>query len=654
MKPFISLCMIVKNEEKVIGRCLSSVAHLVDEVIIVDTGSIDKTKQVVSNFTSKVYDFTWVNDFSAARNFAASKASGEWILVLDADEYIDEENFEDFKAELKRDNGIYDAYTAKILNFTGNFGENLLQNHHDRVYKNNAGIIYYRKIHEQFKNINNEELHMKNSPLLIFHSGYLNYTVGEKKKSERNKELLDKEISSGANKAFDYFNYGNEYYSMGDFEKALDTYLKAYRLKNDFRLSWVSTTLIQIIICLINLKKYNNALDVIGDAEKIYTNSPEFPYLKGEIFLLRGQVEDAKNIFQHILENNKNYFHIILRPDLKEQMPHIKLGEIYLYEEDYQKAIYHYSSVLNMNKYNEESINKVIYILDKFHSSEEISNFAIYKNLVNDKNIKAYIKACLNIGNPNLALKLIDDYREENELLYKIILLKSLCINKEGSLENLEDVLEYSVLQELMRLKWVNLVDLFLLKEFFNDNSLVTKLMKNLEEDRDFNTLIMLLNKQEFDGYDINLENLLIFTLRTLIHYKQSHFSRLLLDQVVKLNKVYLPKVAALLFSHGYKIEALQLYEAADWNDFAEQDFINIIKSLIQSNNIKNALEIAYYSISIYEKNFNFYSLILENTMDENLFVKTLNRARELFQDSPYLDRQNSLFLGSIERVDKD
>jgi len=103
MKPFISLCMIVKNEEKVIERCLSSVAHLVDEVVIVDTGSIDNTKEIITRYTSNIYDFEWINDFSAARNFAASKATGEWILVLDADEYIDEENFKIFSLPKKRD-----------------------------------------------------------------------------------------------------------------------------------------------------------------------------------------------------------------------------------------------------------------------------------------------------------------------------------------------------------------------------------------------------------------------------------------------------------------------------------------------------------------------------------------------------------------------
>jgi len=157
--------MIVKNEEKVIERCLSSVSHLVDEVVVVDTGSTDRTKELVLRYTSRVYDFDWINDFSAARNYAASKALGKWILVLDADEYIDEENFKEFILKLKEDNDRNDSYYATILNFTGDFGESLVQNFHDRVYKNNGEISYKRKIHEQFKSIMDKPLKYKKSNL---------------------------------------------------------------------------------------------------------------------------------------------------------------------------------------------------------------------------------------------------------------------------------------------------------------------------------------------------------------------------------------------------------------------------------------------------------------------------------------------------------
>ncbi len=93
----ISLCMIVKNEEKILARCLDSVADLCDEVIIVDTGSTDRTKEIAGRYTDQIYDFEWIDDFSAARNYAFSRATREYIYSADADEVLDEENRQRFR-----------------------------------------------------------------------------------------------------------------------------------------------------------------------------------------------------------------------------------------------------------------------------------------------------------------------------------------------------------------------------------------------------------------------------------------------------------------------------------------------------------------------------------------------------------------------------
>ncbi len=94
----ISLCMIVKNEEEVLARCLESVQPLVDELIVADTGSDDGTLTIARNYTDLIYQIPWEDDFAKARNFAFSKATGDYIMWLDADDYISPENAKRFHA----------------------------------------------------------------------------------------------------------------------------------------------------------------------------------------------------------------------------------------------------------------------------------------------------------------------------------------------------------------------------------------------------------------------------------------------------------------------------------------------------------------------------------------------------------------------------
>ena len=95
--PTISVCMIVKNEEKRLAACLESLLPIADEIIIADTGSTDGTKELARRYTDKIYDFKWIDDFAAARNFVFGKAKMDYIYTADADEVIDEKNIELFK-----------------------------------------------------------------------------------------------------------------------------------------------------------------------------------------------------------------------------------------------------------------------------------------------------------------------------------------------------------------------------------------------------------------------------------------------------------------------------------------------------------------------------------------------------------------------------
>ena len=84
----MSLCMIVRQEEKALARCLEGIADAVEEIVIVDMGSTDRTKEIARQFTDKIYDFPWMDDFAAARNFAFSKGTGEYLLWMDAEDIL--------------------------------------------------------------------------------------------------------------------------------------------------------------------------------------------------------------------------------------------------------------------------------------------------------------------------------------------------------------------------------------------------------------------------------------------------------------------------------------------------------------------------------------------------------------------------------------
>ncbi len=146
----VSLCMIVKNEERILARCLDSIADLMDEIIIVDTGSTDATKQIAAGYTDKIYDFTWIGDFSAARNFAFSKAGMEYIYSADADEVLDEKNREAFrllKETLLPEIDIVQMYYANQLSHGTiyNFDKEL----RPKLFKRLRSFQWQGAIHEQ-------------------------------------------------------------------------------------------------------------------------------------------------------------------------------------------------------------------------------------------------------------------------------------------------------------------------------------------------------------------------------------------------------------------------------------------------------------------------------------------------------------------------
>lgn len=145
----ISVCLIVKNEERVLERCLNSLIRIADEIVVVDTGSTDNTIAIAKKFKCNIYDFKWVDDFSAARNFSFSKATQEYIYVADADEVIDDMNVKKFmmlKAALLPEVEIVQMYYTNQLKFNTTY--NYDKEYRPKLYKRMREFKWIDPIHE--------------------------------------------------------------------------------------------------------------------------------------------------------------------------------------------------------------------------------------------------------------------------------------------------------------------------------------------------------------------------------------------------------------------------------------------------------------------------------------------------------------------------
>lgn len=214
----ISVCMIVKDEEKVLARCLDSLRDLADELIIVDTGSTDATKKIAAEYTDKIYDFVWTHDFSAARNFAFSKASMEYIYSADADEVLDEENRQRFlllKQKLLPEIEIVQMKYANQLAFNTTYNYDV--EYRSKLYKRLRTFRWVEPVHENVALspvVYDSDIVILHMPLSN-HAGrdfwtYLRVLKKEGKLSAKLYEMYAKELFiAGEEKdfedAFDYF-----------------------------------------------------------------------------------------------------------------------------------------------------------------------------------------------------------------------------------------------------------------------------------------------------------------------------------------------------------------------------------------------------------------------------------------------------------------
>jgi len=284
-----TLVVIAKNEEDVIERCILSALPFVSDVVVVDTGSSDKTIEIAKKCGANVHQFTWIDDFSAARNHAMGYCKTPWALVLDADEWVLNAGMDllsmpapDFIGRLAIDSQFN---AGQELQTSRTMVSRLLPAH----------VRYEGKVHEQPISA----LPRRNVDIVIGHTGYLKERVAAKR--GRNMALLISEIQRRPNDPYLSYQLGKEYSCAAEHAKACEPYLKAIALSNPND-DWTHDLVVRAIYSLKEAGRHEKGIEVAGKFMRRFDESPDFYFVLADLLIEVAMVTDDTEQKQQYLQ----------------------------------------------------------------------------------------------------------------------------------------------------------------------------------------------------------------------------------------------------------------------------------------------------------------------------------------------------------------
>ena len=313
--PSISLCMIVKNEADFLEQCLNSVKEIADEIIIVDTGSTDSTKEIAKKFNAKIIEHKWNNDFSEARNISLQNAAKDWILVLDADELIEEKDFDKIK-NLIESSDDFAGFKLEQRSYINNYFEGALENKSDfglikqypfyisnflvRLFKNKLGIKFRHRVHELVEDYMEEHgLKYKKNDIILHHFGSLKGEETVKEKAEQYSEIILKQLEESPESARYNYQAGRMYTGKGDLNNALVYFKKSAKIEPNYKLVFS-----EIAKIYLQTGDKNKAVEYFK--KSIYHN-PENPSPANNlavVYMSMGKFDKAKEILKEQLKKH--------------------------------------------------------------------------------------------------------------------------------------------------------------------------------------------------------------------------------------------------------------------------------------------------------------------------------------------------------------
>ncbi|MSS63861.1 glycosyltransferase [Velocimicrobium porci] len=303
MKNKLSICIIMKNEASNLEKCLEKLKDLGDEIIVTDTGSTDGSREIAKKYTDKIFDFEWKNDFSAARNFAISKASNNWILVIDCDEFVQEYDLEKLDLLLEQyPQGI--GRIKRVNLFTRDEEEYKLNENVNRLFSKK----YYRYegiIHEQVVHVKGEAFNkLFEVPVTAEHIGYESEIFSQKQKAERNKTLLLKQLKQKED-PYLLYQLGKTEYMQKNFSETKEYFEKAFTYDLEPKLEYVQDMVESYGYTLLYLEQYKEAMQLLALYDEFAVNA-DFIFLIGLIYMNNGHFKEAILEFQKATQN-KNW-----------------------------------------------------------------------------------------------------------------------------------------------------------------------------------------------------------------------------------------------------------------------------------------------------------------------------------------------------------
>lgn len=290
-RPTVSACLIVKNEEHFLGGCLESLRGVVDEIVVVDTGSTDRTVEIAEAAGAKVVHEKWYNDFAAARNRSLAEATGDWILVIDADERLQAGQAEKLRQLIANPNA--DAYQILIVNFPDN-EESRAISHRIGLFRNRPEYRYRGAVHEQIgPPILEAGGQILPCDLKLDHYGYDPKVRISKGKEARNVSIVLKELRKDPGNAFMRYNLGQEHYAAGRFEEAVVQFRRALWLAPADKVPWGSMAVYRMVDSLARLKRWEEALRLCDQYEPLLPDYTDLKFLDGVVAFHAGDLRRA-------------------------------------------------------------------------------------------------------------------------------------------------------------------------------------------------------------------------------------------------------------------------------------------------------------------------------------------------------------------------